>query len=92
MSGREARRPVCPSLLSVSAPWFFPTTCESSIFLPTYIRSSTRPSKMANLDLDVANAVAHAMKSWAIEHGATHYAHWFQPLSGITSEKHDSFL
>ena len=45
-----------------------------------------------SLDLDVANAVAHAMKSWAIEHGATHYAHWFQPLSGITSEKHDSFL
>ena len=45
-----------------------------------------------SLDLDVANAVAHAMKSWAIEHGATHYAPWFQPLSGITSEKHDSFL
>ncbi|HIU04664.1 MAG TPA: glutamine synthetase III, partial [Candidatus Coprousia avicola] len=44
------------------------------------------------LDLDVANAVAHAMKTWALEHGATHYAHWFQPLSGITSEKHDSFL
>ena len=44
------------------------------------------------LDLDVANAVAHAMKEWAISHGATHYAHWFQPLSGITSEKHDSFL
>ena len=44
------------------------------------------------LNLDVANAVAHAMKTWALEHGATHYAHWFQPLSGITSEKHDSFL
>lgn len=44
------------------------------------------------LDLDVANAVAHAMKEWAITKGATHYAHWFQPLSGITSEKHDSFL
>lgn len=43
-------------------------------------------------DLDVANAVAHAMKEWAISKGATHYAHWFQPLSGITSEKHDSFL
>ena len=40
------------------------------------------------LDLDVANAVAHAMKVWAISKGATHYAHWFQPLSGITSEKH----
>ena len=44
------------------------------------------------LDLDVANAVAHAMKEWAMQLGATHYAHWFQPLSGITSEKHDSFL
>ena len=44
------------------------------------------------LDIEVANAVAHAMKSWALEKGATHYAHWFQPLSGITSEKHDSFL
>ncbi len=40
----------------------------------------------------MANAVAHAMKEWAISKGATHYAHWFQPLSGITSEKHDSFL
>ena len=44
------------------------------------------------LNLDVANVVAHAMKEWAIEKGATHYTHWFQPLSGITSEKHDSFL
>ena len=44
------------------------------------------------LDIEVANVVAHAMKEWAIEHGATHFTHWFQPLSGITSEKHDSFL
>ena len=44
------------------------------------------------LDEEVANVVAHAMKEWAIERGATHYTHWFQPLSGITSEKHDSFL
>ncbi len=44
------------------------------------------------LDIGVANVVAHAMKEWAIELGATHYTHWFQPLSGITSEKHDSFL
>ena len=46
----------------------------------------------APLDLDVANVVAHAMKEWAIEKGATHYTHWFQPLSGLTSEKHDSFI
>ena len=44
------------------------------------------------LDLDIANEVAHAMKEWALEKGATHFAHWFQPLTGITSEKHDSFL
>ncbi len=44
------------------------------------------------LNLEVANIVAHAMKEWAIEKGATHFTHWFQPLTGITSEKHDSFL
>src|SRR5262244_2596310 len=44
------------------------------------------------LDLSVADAVAKAMKEWAIEHGATHYTHWFQPMTGITAEKHDSFL
>lgn len=44
------------------------------------------------LDLEVANVVAHEMKEWAIERGATHYTHWFQPLTGMTSEKHDSFL
>ena len=44
------------------------------------------------LEIEVANVVAHAMKEWAIEKGATHFTHWFQPLSGITSEKHDSFL
>ncbi len=44
------------------------------------------------LDPEVANVVAHAMKEWAIENGATHFTHWFQPLTGITSEKHDSFI
>src|SRR4051812_24581093 len=44
------------------------------------------------LDNSVADAVASAMKEWAVEHGATHYTHWFQPLTGITAEKHDSFL
>ena len=45
-----------------------------------------------HLELDVANAVAVAMKEWALEHGATHFTHWFQPMTGITAEKHDSFL
>ena len=44
------------------------------------------------LDLSLANVVANAMKDWAIEKGATHYTHWFQPLTGITAEKHDSFI
>ena len=44
------------------------------------------------LDINVANVVANAMKDWAIEKGATHYTHWFQPLTGITAEKHDSFI
>ena len=46
----------------------------------------------ARLDGDVADAVADAMKDWAIAHGATHFTHWFQPLTGITAEKHDSFI
>jgi glutamine synthetase len=44
------------------------------------------------LDISTADAVATALKDWAVEHGATHYTHWFQPLTGITAEKHDSFL
>ena len=45
-----------------------------------------------HLPLDVANKIAEAMKQWAIEKGATHYTHWFQPMTGITAEKHDSFI
>ena len=44
------------------------------------------------LDAKVADAVAAAMREWAVEHGATHFTHWFQPLTGITAEKHDSFI
>lgn len=44
------------------------------------------------LNPKLANAIAHGMKEWAIEHGATHYTHWFQPLTGFTAEKHDAFL
>ena len=44
------------------------------------------------LDLEVANVVANAMKDWAIEKGVTHFTHWFQPMTGITAEKHDSFI
>ena len=44
------------------------------------------------LNLETANQIAEAMKVWAISKGATHYTHWFQPLTGITAEKHDSFI
>src|ERR687891_1416148 len=44
------------------------------------------------LDVSTADAIASALKDWAVEHGATHYTHWFQPMTGITAEKHDSFL
>ena len=46
----------------------------------------------SHLELDVANSVAVAMKEWAIENGATHYTHWFQPMTNVTAEKHDSFI
>lgn len=59
---------------------------------PTYKELSKVIHEGRALDLDIANEVAHAMKEWALEKGATHYTHWFQPLTGITSEKHDSFL
>ena len=45
-----------------------------------------------SLDISIANVVANAMKDWAIEKGATHYTHWFQPMTGVTAEKHDSFI
>ncbi len=44
------------------------------------------------LTLEIADVVAHEMKEWAIEKGATHYSHWFQPLTGVTAEKHDAFI
>ena len=59
---------------------------------PTYKELKQVIEEGKKLDLSIANEVAHAMKEWALEKGATHYAHWFQPLTGITSEKHDSFI
>ena len=58
----------------------------------TYKSLKNTLHKGTPLDLEVANVVASVMKRWAMELGATHYTHWFQPLTGITSEKHDSFL
>ena len=62
--------------------------------LPAKVYQSLRKTidERAKLDIGVANAVAAAMKDWAVANGATHYTHWFQPLTGITAEKHDSFI
>ncbi len=62
--------------------------------LPKDIYKALRKTidKGTHLELDVANAVAIAMKEWAVDNGATHYTHWFQPLTGYTAEKHDSFI
>ncbi|MGI6755097.1 MAG: glutamine synthetase III [Atopobiaceae bacterium] len=59
---------------------------------PTYKELRSTIDEGKPLDLKIANEVAHAMKDWALEHGATHFTHWFQPLTGITSEKHDAFI
>ena len=59
---------------------------------PTYKELSRVIKEGKALNLAIANEVAHAMKEWALENGATHYTHWFQPLTGITSEKHDAFM
>ena len=59
---------------------------------PTYKALKKTIEEGRTLDVSVANVVAHSMKEWALEHGATHYTHWFQPMTGITAEKHDSFI
>ena len=71
---------------------FNESTMRERLPKATYKQLMDTIKEGAPLDEDVANVVAHAMKEWAIEKGATHYTHWFQPLSGITSEKHDAFV
>ena len=58
----------------------------------TYKALKKTVAQGSHLDADIANSVANAMKNWALENGATHFTHWFQPLTGITAEKHDSFI
>jgi glutamine synthetase type III len=57
-----------------------------------YLKINTAIQTGSKIDRDAADEVAAAMKSWAISKGATHYTHWFQPLTGTTAEKHDSFF
>lgn len=59
---------------------------------PVYKKLKQTIENDQDLDLEIASAVAHAMKEWALERGATHYTHWFQPMTGVTAEKHDSFI
>ena len=62
--------------------------------LPSHVYASLKRTidEGASLDAHVADAVATAMRDWAVEHGATHFTHWFQPLTGVTAEKHDGFI
>ncbi len=65
---------------------------EKELPKDTFKKLKATISKGLSLDIDIADAVAEAMKNWAIEQGASHYTHWFQPLTGTTAEKHDSFI
>lgn len=71
---------------------FNETLMQSRLPRDVYEKLKATISEGKSLDVNVANTVASAMKDWAIEHGATHYTHWFQPMTGITAEKHDSFI
>ena len=79
-------------------PELFGSNCFNDAAMRTHLPKSVyeklRETIDAGKDLDpaIADSVAHGMKEWAIEHGATHYTHWFQPLTGSTAEKHDSFI
>lgn len=65
---------------------------KESLPRPTFTRWKESVSREAPMDKETANDIAHAMKVWALEQGATHYSHWFHPMTGSTAEKHDSFL
>ena len=67
-------------------------TMEARLPKETYRALQNTMKSGKHLDLSVATVVANAMKDWAIEKGATHFTHWFQPMTGITAEKHDSFI
>ncbi|MBN2403312.1 MAG: glutamine synthetase III [Spirochaetes bacterium] len=65
---------------------------EANLPKDVYKRLLEIIDKNKMLDIDTANTIAHAMKEWAMENGATHFAHWFQPMTGVTAEKHDAFI
>ena len=71
---------------------FNDTVMQARLPKATYRALQETIQKGSRLDPEVANIVANAMKDWALEKGATHFTHWFQPMTGVTAEKHDSFI
>lgn len=71
---------------------FNKTVMQAKLPRTVYLKLIACIEENSKLDLETANVVAHAMKEWAIDNGATHFAHWFQPLTGATAEKHDAFI
>ena len=71
---------------------FNDSVMEALLPKQTYKALQSTIKQGKRLDAELASVVANAMKDWAIEKGATHYTHWFQPMTGVTAEKHDSFI
>ena len=71
---------------------FNDTVMKERLPKDTYKALKKTISQGSHLEIDVANVVANAMKDWSVEKGATHFTHWFQPMTGVTAEKHDSFI
>ncbi len=71
---------------------FNDTVMQKTLSRDTYAKLQECIKNKTSITIDIANEVAEAMKNWAMEHGCTHYTHWFQPMTGITAEKHDSFI
>ena len=67
-------------------------TMKERLSTASYTAWKTCVTEGASLDISTANEIAEAMKQWAVEKGATHFTHWFQPMTGVTAEKHDSFV
>ena len=89
--------PSCPQVVDTDPPAFRHNVFSDDVMrsrLPENVYKAIRETikKGAPLDASVADVVATAMKDWALDRGATHYTHWFQPMTGLTAEKHDSFL
>ncbi len=88
----------CPDLININVPGLFGSNVFNEKIMKERLPKETYKALKktiemgASLQPETAAVVANAMKDWAIEKGATHYTHWFQPLTGSTAEKHDSFI